>query len=67
MCGYIGVSKPLMYLNILFASIRAFSEIDTDFGVSEFLHLCEDVMTNSYLTDPGDKNAFGRSRLQPAN
>ncbi len=47
------------------ASMRAFSGSDPDSDVRKFLHLCEDVMTNSCVTDPSDKIAFVRSRLQP--
>ncbi len=49
------------------ASVRAFSGSDADYSAREFIRLCEDVMTNSYVTENADKIAFIRSRLQPGS
>ncbi len=46
------------------ASVRAFSGTDVDYSAREFIRQCEDVMTNSFVTDNGDEIAFVLSRLQ---
>ncbi len=42
-------------------SVRAFSGTDADYSARNFIRQCEDVMTNSFVTDDGDKIAFVRS------
>jgi len=49
------------------ASIREFSGTEPGFSAREYINLCEDVMGNSCVTEPGDKISFVRSRLQPGS
>ena len=49
------------------AEVRAFSGTDSEYSAGEYIAQCEDVMTNSYVTDSVDKISFLRSRLQPGS
>ncbi len=49
------------------AAVRVFLGTDLDYSAQEFIRQCEDVMTNSFATDNGDKIAFLRSRIQPGS
>ena len=49
------------------AEVRAFSGTDSEYSAGEYIAQCEDVMTNSYVTDSADKISFLRSRLQPGS
>ncbi len=50
------------------ASVREFSGTDADYySARDFIRQCEDVMTNSFVADNGDKIAFVRSRLLPGS
>ena len=45
-------------------NIPSFSGVDPNYTALDFITLCEDVMTNSSVTEDADKIAFVRSRLQ---
>lgn len=45
----------------------AFSGTEDDYTARDFILQCEDVMNYSFVSDPGDKISFVRSRLQPGS
>ncbi len=49
------------------ASVRAGLGIEVDYSAREFIRQCEDVISNSFVTDDEDIIAFVRSRLQPGS
>lgn len=53
-------------INVLPApvTVTAFSGTDPNYSARDFLEQCENVMANSFVSDPADKIAFVRSRLQ---
>ncbi len=46
------------------AAVRLFSGNQSDYRSRQFILQCEDVMNNSFVSDPADKISFGRSRLE---
>ncbi|XP_050711731.1 uncharacterized protein LOC126995877 [Eriocheir sinensis] len=49
------------------ASVRAFAGNEPDYSARDFILQCEDVMNNSFVSEPGDKISFIRSRLKPGS
>ena len=49
------------------ANVVAFTGTDSEYTARKFIAQCEDVMNNSYITEPGDKISFVRSKLQPGS
>ncbi|XP_050719480.1 uncharacterized protein LOC127000102 [Eriocheir sinensis] len=47
------------------ASVRVFADNEPDYSARDFILQCEDVMNNSFVSEPGDKISFIRSRLKP--
>ena len=63
------MNMPFNHIKLLPTSpqVKAYSGTDPTFSAREFISQCEDVMTNSYVTEDIDKISFLRSRLAPGS
>ena len=61
------MNVPFNHIKLLPTSpqVKAYSGTDPTFSAREFISQCEDVMTNSMVTEDIDKISFLRSRLAP--